>query len=152
MKLFITIIAWVAWIATQAQETNYWVGGAVGNPCSWNEDRNWSTREVPTEDTKVVIEGKNSGHGAQPVIWAKAVALSVEIRTQGLLEVTAFGSLNISGEEYYSEGIQVYGGQILNRGHIQVQNLSKDIPNSLVSALTVEGELIVAEPSITNNN
>ncbi|MGB1318653.1 MAG: hypothetical protein ACPG5W_10615 [Flavobacteriales bacterium] len=134
-----------------AQSTNHWLGGALGAENAWEEGRNWSLGSTPDEDTHVVIEWSNSGHNQQPVITLEANAASVKVFAGATLVIQKTGNLLIDGEFIYSEGISLYGGNVKNKGVVHLQNLATDVAEQLVQNLTKEGEVILAEPLLTNN-
>lgn len=134
MKSLIIICCSLLPLTLSAQFTAYWVGGTPGAETDWNEARNWNTQRVPNEDTKVIIKGSNSGHNAMPIITEDIVVAGIELQYGGLLSISIKGTLAVSGEYTYSEGIVSYGGKLRNEGTILLRHLDQAaIANTLIT-------------------
>ena len=127
MKNFFILLFSLVTSITFAQQIAIWEGGTPGKENCWNEAKNWSNQTVPDEFTFVIIEYRNSGHQAQPIIENAAFAASVEIQSRAKLQIMEKGSLHVDGEGLYTHGIAVYGGQLINKGEIHLNNLDSEL-------------------------
>jgi hypothetical protein len=143
MKTLTLLIATLLTTTTFAQDETQWIGGTPGQETEWHQARNWSTNEVPDEDTHVVIDFLNSGHNSQPTISQDAVAASIEVRSLGKLTITDNAELIIDGMDTYTEGISLYGGQIENLGSIFFYNLHIELTQEELSQFQGEGYVFV---------
>lgn len=123
MKLTIALCLMITSTSLFAQNTIIWKGGTPGNETSWNEAKNWSSNQVPDEFSCIIIKRLNSGHQAQPIIKETVEATSIEIQSGATLTVTENGLLLIDGANTYSKGITMYGGNLVNKGIIQLNNI-----------------------------
>ncbi len=141
-NLIIVILCFVTSITT-AQNVHVWKGGTPGNETSWDEPKNWSNQEVPSEDSYVIIKLENTGHSSQPVISGKVVITALELQSNAQLKIDSTGELIIDGTHTYTEGISMYGGKLDNLGTLELNNI--DVPQTKVIALQAmnEGRLIV---------
>lgn len=127
MKTLIIAILTFSTSLIIAQNTVTWVGGTPGNETSWEEPKNWSDNKVPNENSVVIIKDFNSGHNAQPVITENVEVASIEIQANAQLTIEENGELIIDGSFTYSEGISVYGGEVINKGTVHLYSLSVDL-------------------------
>ena len=109
--------------ATIPANTTNWKGGTPGRVDSWNEPRNWSTNDIPNEDSHVVINAGNSGHNAQPVISDHVQVASINIMSNAKLTIRKTGDLLVDGTDTFSEGVSLRGGQIQVDGKIRLKNI-----------------------------
>lgn len=110
-----------------AQITNTWVGGTPGKVNHWNEARNWSKNCVPDEFTIVIIEKLNTGHSAQPTIDKEVEIARIEIHNNAILIIEQNGVLRINNQNPSAQGIQTYGGQLINFGEIVLINIGGNL-------------------------
>ena len=113
--------------ALLAQGTVNWIGGTPGKETAWNEPRNWDNNRVPDETTHVVIQLKNTGHFAQPVIDEYVEVASLTLYPGGELNITDEGTLLVDGGFTLSEGIRMEGGKLNSAGEIVLLNLDQEI-------------------------
>lgn len=125
MKRLIFLFFTLAFFNVNAQTTAYWLGGTPGSETRWDVAQNWSTQRIPNEDSKVIIQGTNSGHNAMPIISGEIVVATIELRHGGILEIQRGGELILSGESTFSEGIICYGGHLINSGLISIEYLDQ---------------------------
>ena len=55
-------------LASSAQKTNNWRGGAPGHETEWSYFKNWSAGRIPNEFDHVVISDVSTSTGKYPVI------------------------------------------------------------------------------------
>lgn len=127
MKTLIIAILTFSTSLIIAQNTVTWIGGTPGNETSWDEPRNWSDHKIPNENSIVVIKRLNSGHNAQPVIEEMVEVASIEVQANAQLTIEGNGALIIDGSFTYSEGISLYGGEVINKGTVHLYSLSVDV-------------------------
>ncbi|KAA3640130.1 MAG: hypothetical protein DWQ02_02505 [Bacteroidetes bacterium] len=141
-NLIVVILCFVSSIIV-AQDVHVWQGGTPGNETNWDEPKNWSNQEVPSEDSYVVIKLNNTGHYSQPEITGKVVIASLELQSNATLKIHPAGELLIDGTYTYTEGISMYGGKLNNLGTLELNNI--DVSQTKVIALQAmnEGRLIV---------
>lgn len=141
-NLIIVILCFVSSVII-AQDVHVWKGGTPGNETNWDEPKNWSNHEVPSEESYVVIKFENTGHYSQPEINGKVVIASLELQSNARLKINSAGELLIDGTYTYTEGITMYGGKLNNLGKLELNNI--DVPQTKVIALQAmnEGRLIV---------
>lgn len=113
------------------QQTITWKGGTPGKETVWNEARNWDQHRLPNENDRVIIKLENNGHFAQPVIKGKAHVAWTEIYVGSSLYVDKTGTLLVDGEHADSEGISIYGGELVSDGKI----ILKDIDVEFIAAM-----------------
>lgn len=106
-----------------AQITSTWTGGTPGKESNWNEARNWNTNSVPNEFTFVIIQQTNSGHHALPVIKEEVEVAGIEIYNNAKLIIEQGGTLKIDGLYTATDGIQVFGGELINKGKLELRNI-----------------------------
>jgi len=121
MKNLLIIIAVFATFSLNAQTEITWIGGTPGQETNWNQAKNWSTNQVPDEDTWVIIKATNSGHQALPVITSDIIIAGIEIQSNANLTIAQTGKLLIDGEMTYNYGI-LNVGKIINQGQVSVAN------------------------------
>lgn len=143
MRILITACLSVVYFTLFAQQTVTWLGGAPGNETNWNVSKNWSTNSVPDENSYVVIQYLNSGHGAQPVITGEAHAASIQIIDRGALTIEASGTLVLDGTHVYSKGFVLINGELINQGRIALYNLDADLDNDYFKGLQNSGTVIL---------
>jgi hypothetical protein len=150
MKAIITLLALTFSMTILAQTENVWIGGTIGHESDWNTARNWSEGFVPDEDSYVIINLHNSGHNSQPVITGDAVAASVMVYSGAQLTIANTAQLVINGEEVYSEGISLYGGQLVNEGALYIQHVESQA--SMLDLSTYSGNGLVVLDNTEMNN
>lgn len=143
MKTLTLLIATILSTTAFSQTETQWIGGTPGQETEWHQAKNWSTNEVPDEETHVVIDYLNSGHNSQPTISENAVAASIELRSQGKLTIANNAELVIDGLDTYTEGISLYGGQIENAGSIFFYNLHVELSEEELGRFQGEGFVYV---------
>ena len=97
-NLILFIFSLFASFILTAQTTITWKGGTPSKETVWNEVRNWDKHRLPNENDRVIIQPKNNGHFAQPIISGEAYAAWVEIYAGASLSVTKNGKLIVDGE------------------------------------------------------
>jgi hypothetical protein len=145
MRTLLTLTFALATFGLFSQETATWKGGTPGNETNWNEARNWSTGQVPNEETHVIIRKTNNGRAAFPEINGSAAALWVEIYHGAKLTVASNATLNISGEAAYTEGISLYGGQLENKGMVTLSQLDTELDDQTLTQLSLAGDYQLVE-------
>ena len=150
MKSALTIIFALGSSLLFSQTTVYWIGGTPGHETEWNNARNWSNNEVPDVFTDVVINGANSGHNAQPVIDQDVEVLSIKINNGGSLKVLSSGSITIDGKYFFTEGICIAGGKLLNDGNIMIN--SSELEYKLITCSELVGSGTVSLNGIVANS
>ncbi|MDF1865624.1 MAG: hypothetical protein P1U70_12370 [Saprospiraceae bacterium] len=110
-----------------AQNTVTWIGGTPGNETNWEVAKNWSNNQVPNENSVVVIKYLNSGHNAQPIVENFVEVASIEVQANAQLTIEANAELIVDGSFTYSEGISLYGGEVINKGTVHLYSLSVDV-------------------------
>lgn len=143
MKTLAILLLSLISTATIAQQTVIWKGGTPGKETSWNEARNWSTYNVPDEDTDVVIKALHTGHHAQPVIDDLVEVRSIELHTGASLTIEVEGRLLIDGEEHYTLGIVNYGGTLFNHGMISLTQIENFSPEKFAMYAAGNGKVIL---------
>ena len=123
MKNIIIISMLLVPMVLSAQQEIYWKGGTPGNENAWDVPKNWDRNRVPTETDKVIIRHLNNGHDSQPIIQTDVVVSWIEIHSGSRLTVQKGRSLTIGQSELYSEGISIYGGEIVSEGDIVVNDI-----------------------------
>ena len=81
----------------------------------------------------MIIKKDNSGHYSQPVIKHQVEVLSIKIYNHCTLNVAENGSIFIDGDSFYTEGIEVIGGKLINQGSIVMNNVDGDYSDQLAS-------------------
>ena len=125
MRIILIVLFALTTMTASAQIKTEWVGGTPGKETNWSEPRNWSTNDVPDNLSCVVIKLKNSGHNAQPVLEEEVRIVSLEVQSGAQLIITKKGHLVIDGTNTFSQGLQVFGGRIENKGKISLKNIDK---------------------------
>ena len=87
-----------------------------------------------------------------PIITGDAEAASVRIHSGGQLTVAQKGALTIDGEDLFTEGIQLYGGHIMNYGTVSLDNLDHELSAEVMGQLTKQGILCQMDNPYTQNN
>lgn len=131
-----------------AQDIIYWKGGTPGKETNWEEPRNWNTHKIPGSSSHVIISALNSGHNAQPKIQNKIEVASIEIQNGATLSIKPNGELIIDGEFTYSNGISIFGGQLLNNGLIEIKNIGNFDEASFLNALAGNGDLLIDNKNV----
>ncbi|MCB0637987.1 MAG: hypothetical protein KDC54_15265, partial [Lewinella sp.] len=103
-----------------------WQGGTPGRPSDWQAPRNWDVGRVPGETDHVIIPAASYNPLSQPVIEHTAEVAWVEIHAGATLTVAATGILVVSGDQVYSEGISIYGGELIAEGEIILEKIDVD--------------------------
>lgn len=158
MKTLIIAILTFSTSLIVAQNTVTWIGGTPGNETSWDEPRNWSDNKIPNENSIVIIKYANSGHNAQPVITEKVEVASIEVQANAQLTIKKDAELIIDGSFTYSEGISVYGGEVINKGTVHLYSLSVDVTEDYLNQIQntgyvfMEDQLKVGDEEILSSN
>lgn len=121
MKTLIYVLSFFAITSLNAQTEMIWLGGTPGQETNWNQPKNWSTNQVPSEDDWVIIKSTNSGHNAQPIITTEVTLAGLEIQAGATLTIATKGELTIDGAMTYNHGILNFG-KITNSGMVSVAN------------------------------
>lgn len=150
MKSLFFVISILSCTVLIAQKDVSWIGGTPGQETNWNEARNWSTNHVPDEFSNVIIKWANSGHHAQPVIDGEVEVLSITVQGNATLAINEQGRLIIDGEHAYTEGIQLYGGRLINDGQIELYHIDHQTAEAVREQ--VEGTGLVIVNTWDNNN
>lgn len=140
MKNLITLISLFAPFFLTAQTTITWKGGTPGKETAWNEARNWDKHRLPNENDRAIIRPENNGHFAQPIIEGEARAAWVEIHAGASLSISEAGQLTVDGEYTYSEGISIYGGNLVVKGNIILKNIGQEFIAALAHHFQQEPE------------
>jgi hypothetical protein len=125
--------------AAFAQKIATWIGGTPGQEHAWTTAKNWSNNRVPDQFTTVVIKTQNTGHQAQPYITEKVVVAELNVYAGAALTIHKTGVLEINGEQYYSQGIAVLNGTLLNQGQIFIKNIDTTIEDDLLASIKGNG-------------
>ena len=148
MKTILSILASFTTLFTFAQEPVTWLGGTPGQATSWHVATNWSNHQVPDENTIVIINNSNTGHHAQPVISQPVEVRSIEIYNGASLQVTQQGGILIDGTFDYTEGIQVYGGHLINNGFVVLHNTDGHEHQDIATIIEGEGMVMMDDKEI----
>ena len=126
MKNLMIVLLTLSTSLLTAQITSTWTGGTPGKENNWNEARNWDTNSVPNEFTFVIIQKTNSGHHALPVIKKAVEVAGIEIHNNSKLTIEQGGSLKIDGLYTATDGIQLFGGELINKGKLELKNIDSN--------------------------
>ena len=122
MKAHLFLVLLLLTATAFSQKTSEWIGGTPGRENAWEEPRNWHNGHVPDAFSYVVIEAKNSGHHAMPILGTSTSVAQVVLRNGAELKITPSGSLEIDGTDTYSYGIVLHGGKVFNEGNVTLYN------------------------------
>lgn len=149
MKALLTLLAlWFTFPAV-AQDRATWLGGTFGRENAWETASNWSTNQVPDEETAVTVPFRNSGHQAQPVIKSDAFAASLVVEAQASVTVTKQGSLTVGEEFAETFGVKLLGGEFNNSGSVYLVDIAAKPSAELAATLKDEGELFLQTGLLT---
>lgn len=149
MKNILIILTMLSTTTLVAQTTATWLGGTPGRETNWEEARNWSNYRVPDEFSNVIIKHTNSGHQSQPTIRGTVEVLSIEIQSNAALIIDVDGSLLINGDDTYTRGVLIYGGQLYNNGKIDLRQIDNSFGAPLAQQCKGEG-VIVTDDDVLN--
>jgi len=125
-----------------AQTICTWTGGTPGKENAWNEARNWDTNRVPDEFTFVVIQKVNSGHNAQPEIKQEIEIAGLDILNNAKLTILKNGNLKINGLYTATNGIQLFGGELINFGNLELSNIDSETEKIDIARVEIKEPLI----------
>ena len=108
------------------QQQIHWIGGAPEAPISWENPRNWSSERVPDESDKVFIQFCDNGHYSMPQLSTDAVINEITIYPNASLTITTTATLTVDGTDWYSNGINLLGGKILNHGQVYLYSIDSE--------------------------
>ncbi len=127
LKAVFFLVSFFFFTQLNAQQVNYWKGGAIDGKHDWNNPKNWSLNKVPdwTNDM-VVIEDVDSTTGCYPVIKGNTIAIShLKILGNAKLEISEGGKLKIDGFTTYNYGIELTG-ELINKGKLIIRDTGLD--------------------------
>ena len=100
----------------------YWMGGIEGAETDWNHPDNWSTREVPSSISDVIIPNVEKDGRPFPVILSSVRTVAhLEICQQARLTLEKGAILSIDGNRTYENGVTIYGS-LINKGSLNIIN------------------------------
>lgn len=143
MKNLLFVLLTFATTFASAQITANWKGGTPGQETNWNYAKNWSNNQVPNEFTHVVIADNNTGYVAMPVINSYVAVASLQIKPNASLTISGKGTLDIDGEYTYSNGIMMYGGQLINNGKIMLSHVELEYGAFQLDKIQGDGRLFI---------
>ncbi|KAA3624816.1 MAG: hypothetical protein DWQ02_22615 [Bacteroidetes bacterium] len=143
MKASLILLLSLLSVFAFSQKTLTWKGGTPGNEHDWYEPKNWDKNIVPDEDSYVIIKRLNTGHDAQPVIAEKVIVAYIELQSRSILTISNKGSLILDGSYTYSEGINFYGGQLLNEGVLNLKGIEFSNFNVIAHHIKGNGKTLV---------
>lgn len=124
----------------------YWLGGVEGAATDWNHPDNWSTREVPSSISDVIIPNVAKEGRPFPVLRSAVRTIAhLEICKHAELYLTPEASLHIEGSRTYENGISIFG-KLVNQGKIEIVNPGRNCIELEGGVLVNQGVLLTDFP------
>ncbi|MFK8101238.1 MAG: hypothetical protein AB8G15_01885 [Saprospiraceae bacterium] len=104
----------------------YWVGGVEGAATDWNHPDNWSTREVPSSISDVIIPNVSKDRHPFPIITGEVRRIAhLEVCKHAKLILERGAYLFVEGSRTYENGISVFG-TLINKGKVEILNAGRN--------------------------
>ncbi len=125
----------------------YWVGGVEGAATDWNHPDNWSTREVPSGISDVIIPNVARDHRPFPVITGEVRTIAhLEICKHAKLSLERGAYLSVEGSRTYENGISIFG-TLINQGKVEILNVGRNCVEIEGGELINQGTILTDFPA-----